>query len=137
MMRRYFVCVSLMLSPGGITTFNTRLTAAEPSGVAGTWRGKSACVTDAPACRSETVVYYIKDVSDRPDVVNIQADKIVDGTAITMGTGPWQYDRAKRTLEWRTSGRVWLLRIDGRRIEGTLKLADNSVFRKVTLEKDQ
>jgi hypothetical protein len=110
---------------------------AESSGVAGTWRGESLCATDAPACHNEKVVYYIKDVPERPDSVVIQADKIVDGKAMTMGTGPWQYDRAHQTLEFRMPERVWLLTVTGMRIEGTLKLADGTLFRRMTLQKDQ
>jgi hypothetical protein len=83
------------------------------------------------------VVYYIEDVPNHPDLVTIRADKIVDGKAITMGTGQWTHDRSHHTLEWRTSGRVWLLVVDGDRIEGTLTLADKTVFRKMTLKKDK
>ena len=107
------------------------------SSVAGAWRGHSICATDAPACHNESVVYYIKDVPDRPDVVLIQAGKIVDGKAITMGTGLWQHDRAQHTLEWRTPKQVWFLKINGNRIEGTLTLADKTVVRKMTLDKDE
>lgn len=111
--------------------------AAPASGLAGTWRGQSICPTDAPACHNENVVYYIKDVPDRPDLVLIQADKIVDGKAVTMGTGQWQHDRAQHTLEWRMPQRVWFLKITGNRIEGTLTLPDKTVVRKMTLDKDE
>jgi hypothetical protein len=94
-------------------------------------------VTDTSACHNESVVYYVKDVPDRPEVVLIQADKIVDGKAVTMGTGPWQHDRARQTLEWRSPQHVWLLKITGNRMEGTLTLADKTVFRKMTLAKDE
>lgn len=114
-----------------------RLMAAGGSGIAGTWRGESLCTTDASACHNEKVVYYIKDVPERPNVVVIQADKIVDGKAITMGTGEWQHDRAQHTLEWRSSRQVWLLKVTGSRIEGTLTLADGTVFRRMTLAKDE
>jgi hypothetical protein len=107
------------------------------STVAGTWRGESVCVTEASACRNENVVYYIKDVADRPGVVLIQADKIVDGKAVTMGTGEWRHDRDRHTLEWHTGQGVWLLTISGNRMEGTLTLADKTVFRKMMLEKDK
>jgi len=117
--------------------FSARLVSAEASSIAGTWRGESVCVTDSSACRNESVVYYIKDVADRPDLVLIQADKMVDGKAITMGTGQWQHDRTHRTLEWRTRQQVWLLKITGDRIEGTLTLSDKTVFRKMTLEKER
>jgi hypothetical protein len=114
-----------------------RLLSAEAPSVAGTWRGESVCVTDTSACHNESVVYYIKDVPDQPDLVLIQADKIVAGKAITMGTGQWQHDRAQRTLEWRTGQQVWLLKIAGNRMDGTLTLADQTVFRKMTLEKEK
>src|SRR5712671_2540632 len=110
---------------------------AQASGPAGTWRGQSICTTDAPACHNESVVYYIKDVPDKSDVVFIQADKIMDGKPITMGSGQWQYNKAENTLEWRSPQRVWLLKIAGNHIEGTLTLADKTVFRKMTLDKDQ
>ena len=127
-MRFCSVCFSLALTLG---------VSAETSGVAGTWRGESVCATNAPACHNETVIYDIKDVPDRPDLVIIQADKIVSGKAITMGTGQWRHDRARHTLEWRTPQQVWLLKITGNRIEGTLTLADGTVFRNVTLEKHE
>ena len=57
--------------------------------------------------------------------------------AITMGTGEWQYDRSQHALEWRTPRQVWLLKITGNRIEGTLTLADRTVFRKMTLDKNE
>ena len=130
---RLFLFAALVLP-----AFSVRVGRAEtPSGVAGPWRGQSVCVTGAPACHNETVVYYIKEIPDRPDQVLIQADKIVDGKAITMGAGPWQYDRARHTLEWRLPQRVWFMKITGDRMEGTLTLADKTVFRTMTLEKDK
>ena len=95
------------------------------------------CSVRAAMAAGESVVYYIKDVPDRPDLVQIQADKIVDGKAITMGTGPWQYDRPQQTLELRSPQRVWVLKITANRMEGTLTLADKTVFRKLTLFKDK
>jgi hypothetical protein len=116
--------------------FSARLVWAQTPSVAGIWRGESACMTDT-SCRNETVVYYIKNVPDRPDLVIIQADKIVEGKAITMGTGQWQYDRTQHTLEWRMPQQVWLLKVTGNRIDGTLTLSDKTVFRKMTLEKQK
>jgi hypothetical protein len=65
--------------------------------MAGVWRGDSVCATEAPACR-KTVVHYIKSVPDKPQVKFVQAAKIVDGKAITMGAGEWEYDAAAKTL---------------------------------------
>jgi hypothetical protein len=74
---------------------------------------------------------------DSPKLVSIQADKIVEGKPITMGTGEWQYDRVKSTLEWRMPKQVWLLKITGSRMEGTLKLMDGTVLRNMNLKKDE
>jgi len=107
------------------------------SPAAGVWRGESLCTETASAsCRNETVIYYIRDILDRPDAVLIRADKVVDGKAITMGTGEWQYDRTRQTVEWHMPQQVWLLRLDGDRINGTLRLADGTVVRKMRLKKD-
>lgn len=132
-----FVYVSVTLMLGGLGMLSTRLTLAEPAGLVGTWRGDSVCAREASGCHNERVVYYVKDVPNSPNLVSIQADKIVDGKPITMGTGEWQYDRATSTLEWRMSKQVWLLKIIGSRMAGTLKLTDGTVLRNMMLKKDE
>lgn len=132
-MRRRFDYVMF----GALGMLITRLALADTSGLVGTWRGNSVCATEASACHNERVVYYIKDVPNRPDVVVIQADKIVDGKTVTMGTGEWRFDRDRSTLEWKMPQQVWLLNVTGSRMEGTLKLADGTVLRNMTLEKDR
>ena len=102
----------------------------------GVWRGESVCVGDSSSCKDEKVVYYIEAVADKPNAMFIRADKIVDGKAITMGSGPWEFNRAKHTLSWETPQRVWLLTINGKRMEGTLTLPGNIVVRRMTLTKD-
>ena len=132
-----FVHLSVVLRLGALAVLGSCLVLAETSGLAGTWRGDSTCAIEASACHDERVVYYIRDVPNRPNQVVVQADKIVDGKPITMGTGEWQYDAAGSTLEYRTPRQVWLLKIKGRRMEGTLKFSDGTIFRNMTLEKDQ
>jgi hypothetical protein len=134
-MRSVYVSVTLMF--GALAVLGSGLALVETSGLAGTWRGDSVCATEASACHDERVVYYLKDVPNRPNLIFIQADKIVDGKPITMGTGEWQSDRVGSTLEWRMPKQVWLLKIKGRRMEGTLKLTDGTVLRNMILEKDQ
>ncbi len=82
-------------------------------------------------------MYYIQEVPNRLDLVLIRADKIIDGQAVTMGTAKWRYDRAHATLEWQTARQTWLLRVTAKRLEGTLRLVDGTVFRKVTLDRDK
>jgi hypothetical protein len=136
-MQMRIVYVSTILIFGAFIIVSTRLASAEASGLAGTWRGDSVCTTEASACHNERVVYYIKDVPNSPNLVSIQADKIVEGKPITMGTGEWQYDRVKSTLDWRMPKQVWLLKITGSRMEGTLKLMDGTVLRNMSLKKDE
>ena len=113
-----------------------RISAATDSPM-GVWRGDSLCTTDAPACKNEKVVYYIEAVADKPGYVSIRADKIVDGKASTMGISEWEYNQAKQTLSWQANQRLWLLTINGKRMEGTLTVPGNVIFRRVTLKKDE
>lgn len=107
-----------------------------PDSPIGVWRGESLCTPGHPSCHDEKVVYYIEAIPAKPDSMLIRADKIVDGKAITMGKGPWQYDRAKQTLSWQVQQRLWLLSINGKQMDGTLTEPGNEVFRRVTLKKD-
>jgi hypothetical protein len=120
---RFLILISACLCAAG----------APPLGV---WRGESLCTTDAPACHNETLVYYIEAVAGQSDAVFIRADKIVDGKAVTMGSGPWKYSEAQQTLSMETSQRLWLLNIKGKKIEGTLTMPDGVVFRRMTLTKE-
>jgi hypothetical protein len=107
------------------------------SAITGVWRGNSICASEASSCRNETVVYYIKNVPDKPSVMFVKADKLVEGKPVTMGAGEWEYDRASRTLMLRSEQRSWRLKLDGTQIEGMLTLANNTVFRRMTLKKDE
>jgi hypothetical protein len=105
--------------------------------IAGTWRGESLCASNRTACVDEKVVYYISAMAEHPGVVSIRADKIVNGQAITMGTGEWKYDTEHHALIWETPRQTWLLKVEADTIEGTLTLADNTVVRRMTLKKDR
>ena len=113
---------------------HAQATADPPLGV---WRGESICTSGASTCHDEKVVYYIEAIPDKPDSVSIKADKIVDGQAVTMGSGPWRYDRAKKTLSMGPADRLWLVNIKGKTMEGTLTVSGNVVFRRMTLTRDQ
>jgi hypothetical protein len=136
-MRPCWIRISLALGLAGINMSNALLVSGEPTDVVGIWRGESACATDSPACHDESVVYYIQEVPNRSDLVHVRADKIIDGQAVTMGAAVWQYDRAQATLEWRTARQTWLLKVIAKRLEGTLTLADGTVFRKIALARDK
>ena len=102
----------------------------------GIWRGESACATDAGSCHDEKVVYYIDPIPSDASAVLIQADKVVDGKAITMGKGPWKYDHARQTLTMESGGRLWQLTVTGKKIEGVLTVGNGVIFRRMALTRD-
>ena len=58
---------------------------------AGEWRGDSVCAADAPSCHDEKVIYYIRTIPGKPDLMFVRADKVLDGKAITTAKGPVDY----------------------------------------------
>jgi hypothetical protein len=108
---------------------------AQQAGLTGVWRGESICMQQGTACKNEHVLYYVDAIPDHPDQVQIRADKIVNGEAITMGTSAWHVDADRHTVEWKTPRQVWLFSFSGTHMEGTLKLSDGTVVRKASLQK--
>ena len=106
------------------------------SSVIGTWHGESICVGNHPACKKEEVVYRFEEVSGKPGVVTLPADKIIDGKRVPMGSLEFQYDEAKGTLSCEFTRRqthgLWEFKLTGDKMEGTLVLfPDKSVARRV------
>jgi hypothetical protein len=52
--------------------------------LAGTWDGKSLCTPVRPACHDEHAVYRVT-IPDKPGVVTMQMNKVVDGKEVEMG----------------------------------------------------
>ena len=97
-----------------------------PAAVLGTWKGKSLCVGNRPACKAEVVVYRFEEVPGKPGVVVLLADKIIEGRRVPMGKLEFQNDEAKGELSCefsrgQTHG-LWQFKVTGERMEGTLVL---------------
>ena len=111
----------------------------ETDKIEGTWKGTSLCQVKPSACHDENVVYHISKKS--ANLYTIQASKIVNGAEDDMGTfDPVVYDEAKQTLRFTMKdqqGRsaVWLFRLDGMQMHGTLTMNGNTLFRIVELKK--
>ena len=104
----------------------------------GIWRGESKCVSNRlPACVDEQVVYYLTAAAEKPDIVTIRADKVVNGAPVTMGVSDWTFDQENQTLKWMRPEQTWLLQIRKDAMEGTLTLADHTVVRRVTLHRSR
>jgi|GEM_PF-4684962 len=102
--------------------------------LAGTWRGKSVCVDKASGCHDEEVIYHITHdaTSDR---VEVDADRIVDGKAINMGSLVFTYDKAEGTLSSKVGRNTWQFKIKEKQMQGVL-LREGEIFRNVLLNKD-
>jgi hypothetical protein len=111
--------------------------AADTSSPIGVWRGESKCVTGSPSCHDEQVVYYIEAIPNHPGQLSVRADKIVSGKAITMGSGPWNYDAARQALSFEWNKQVWLINVHGDQIDGTLTMPDKVIFRRMSLTRDR
>lgn len=111
--------------------------ATEDGSGLGRWTGESICVGSRPACTNESVVYKIAKPPDQARKVTIEADKIVDGQTVRMGSIDFKYDREVRTLIGQVPIGVWKLTVSGNSMEGTLtQTSDNSVVRRVKLVKE-
>ena len=110
----------------------------------GDWSGESKCVGSNPSCHDEVVVYHIARSKTDQKKVTIAADKIIDGKPDFMGAFDCDHDPAKQTLTCeftipRTGGKgVWLFKIDGDKMDGTLTIfPENEIGRKVKLTKNK
>ena len=108
----------------------------------GDWSGESVCVNKEkfPSCNDEKVVYHITKVADKPNTVNLSADKIVDGKPVFMGAFDFVYDPKKQTLtcEYKTDrvdiAMEFTLKDDV--LDGSMtSLPDKTQIRRMTVKK--
>ena len=105
--------------------------------IEGTWKGTSLCQVKSSPCHDENVVYHISKVGNGKNY-SIQASKIINGAEDDMGTLPASYNETQQTLtvtmkDNRNS--VWLFKIDGRQMHGTLTEDDKTLYRIIELKK--
>ncbi|MFL6469029.1 MAG: hypothetical protein ACJ72Z_13810 [Pyrinomonadaceae bacterium] len=116
----------------------------ETSKLVGDWTGDSTCVNKEkfPACNDEKVVYHLKSVAGKANVVNLSADKIVNGKPEFMGEFDFVYDPRKQTLtsEFKNE-RVHLLLeflVKGDILEGSMiSLPDRTQARQMRVTKNK
>lgn len=111
-------------------------TTPSESQLTGDWRGDSVCVIRESSCQNEKAVYHVAAVSGKPGLVAITFNKMVNDRMITLGTLECQVDRSKASVACEYSIGVWLLEYKGNKMQGTLTLTDKTLFRRVTLTKD-
>jgi hypothetical protein len=102
----------------------------------GDWRGNSICVVRPSSCVDEKALYHVKKLG-QPDRYSMQANKIVNGEPVNMGTTDCVFASEKQTLTCELPKGVIHLTLDGTRLEGTMHLADGTLWRNISLSKDQ
>ena len=116
----------------------------EISKLVGNWSGESICADKEkfPACKDEVVVYHITEVKDKPNTVNLSADKIVNGKPEFMGAFDFIYNPKKQTLtsEFKNE-RVHLLLeflVKDNVLEGGIySLPDKTQARRINVKKEK
>jgi hypothetical protein len=111
------------------------LTHAIPPQITGTWRGNSECVQKNSPCHDEINIYRFSEIAGKPGWFSGIGSKVVDGKEIVMGTLQWNYDAERHTLESENSGRTFRLTVAGNKMDGSLTSPDNTVYRRIHLEK--
>ena len=101
----------------------------------GDWAGTSLCQVKPSACHDESVIFRLSRPHDNK--ITVQADKIVDGKTVTMGSGEWTYDQSAHALTWQIPRGAWKLVVEGNEMNGTLVVPDNITFRRVHLTKSK
>lgn len=115
---------------------------AEFSNLIGDWSGESVCADKKkfPACKDEVVVYHITEATGKLNIVNLSADKIVNGKPEFIGAFDFVYDPKKQTLttEFQNSRThiVMEFLVKGDVLEGTMTdLPDGSLVRRMKVKK--
>ena len=134
-----FACIFLMTLAGGWgrarQNAGTKTDAEDVrAAIAGLWRGHSVCVDKNGPCHDEVNVYRFSKVTGSLNEFSVTASKIVDGKEILMGSGTWKYDEKTKIVE--TQKPLIRLRVEGKKMEGELSLADGTAYRRIYLEKE-
>jgi hypothetical protein len=124
------------LMPVLVLSMLTSTLARSQATPAGDWRGMSICQVKPSACNDEDSLYHFRAVANRTDAYELQADKIVDGKPVTMGLLRCSYN-ASRQLSCPLEGNraTLLFELNGDLMQGTMTLADGTLWRKLTLRR--
>ena len=107
--------------------------------VEGTWKGTSLCQVKTSPCHDENAIYHISKAANG-ETYTMQMNKIVNGVEEEMGVSEGVYDEKRHTLTTTTKDRqgkaaVWLFKIEGRQMHGTLTIDDKVVYRVIEVKR--
>lgn len=108
----------------------------ESTSLVGNWRGNSICQVRTSACKDEKALYHFKELNDRPNHFYVEADKIVNGEAVQMGTIECSFAPEKHAVSCSTPKFTVQLTLNGKSLTGTMNLPDGTLWRNITLRHD-
>jgi hypothetical protein len=137
MKRKLLPALLILGMLGTISAYGQReASQAELNALIGDWRGDSICVVRPSACHDEKALYHVKQLSGQPVRFSLQADKIVNGHAVDMGTMECGYTLEQHALTCSTPKLVIHLTLKGKSLDGTMNLPDGTLWRNINLKKD-
>jgi len=107
--------------------------------VEGTWKGTSLCQVKSSPCHDENAIYHISKAANGK-TYTMQMNKIVNGVEEEMGVSDGVYDEQKHTLTTTTKNKqgsvgVWLFKIEGKQMHGTLIIDEKTLYRVIDVKK--
>lgn len=135
-MNRTLSLVLLILAATALPAQTGKPVQDESALLVGDWRGDSVCQVRPSACNDEKALYRFKKVDDRPNHFSVEADKIVNGEAVPMGTSECSFAPEKHAVTCSTPKFTVQLTLNGKSLNGTMNLPDGTVWRNITLRHD-
>jgi hypothetical protein len=110
--------------------------AQDESHLIGDWKGESICQVKNSPCHDEIVVYRISKGKEANAFV-VNADKIIDGKPVFMGTLDFAYEKENNAFVCTMKNGTFRLIKTGNKMEGTLITPDKIVYRRISLAKNE
>ena len=82
------------------------------------------------------MIYRISEPNSKGDL-KIQADKVVNGQPVDMGTLDCNFNASSAKLICKMSNGIWEFAVTDEKMTGTLKLTDGRLFRNIQVTKDR
>ena len=130
----FFACLTLL---GGRRDFisHSGMYGGDESALLGDWHGTSLCLVKPSACHDEEALYHVKALPQQSGKFSLQADKIVDGKPVVMGTADCSYDAPKRLLRCDFPKGYIELTLQNDHLDGSMFLPDKTRWREIKLTK--
>jgi len=128
-MRQFYILLMLALTHA----MNCSAQRSTKDSIEGTWKGSSLCQVKSSPCHDENAIYHISRAANGK-TYTMQMNKVVNGVEEEMGVSEGVYDETKHTLTTTTKDRqgkaaVWLFKIEGRQMHGTLTVDEKVLYR--------